>query len=278
MEQDRTSGASEIMRQIIEQLTSQPENLLPRCRKILTTYPSMGSLWRLANTAFLKGKEASFTTMREAEAGVIRQGHRVLKEGVTVLTYSRSSTVKEMLVRNGHRVELVLCSESRPLYEGRQLARELSRADIPVTLTTDVGLLEDMRKADLVLVGADALVDGVVVNKVGTGAVMREAAAVGLPVYVAAATHKAFPFVFIKEEPGGEVWASPPSGVRIKNVYFGTVSASKITAFITEKGVGGTAPVFHGDIAPEIEDIKNHLEKRDGYRLVEGGEAAKTQH
>jgi len=281
MGQDRTSGASEIMRQMMELLSGEPSELYPVCRDILATYPSMGSLWRLANTAFLEeDAEAAFQSLPEADARVIRQGRQVLTEEAVVLTYSRSSTVKEILAGNPEMVSRVLCGEGRPHGEGRRLARELSRAGIHVTLTTDAGLLEEIPEADLVLVGADALVDGAVVNKAGTGAVMRGATAVGLPVYVTAASHKAFPFVFIKEEPGGEVWDSPPPGVRIKNLYFGTASAAHVTAFVTERGRSRHAPLFGGEVAPEIEEIRDYLDRRDGYRLVEGDEAdtAKTKH
>ncbi|MDD3492531.1 MAG: hypothetical protein PHU95_02555 [Candidatus Thermoplasmatota archaeon] len=281
MQQDRTSGASEIMRQMREHLSGEPSQLRPVCRDILATYPSMGSLWRLANTVFLEeDAETAFRSLLEADARVIGQGHQVLTEEAVVLTYSRSSTVKEILAGNPEMVSRVLCGEGRPHGEGQRLARELSQAGIHVTLTTDVGLLEEIPEADLVLVGADALVDGAVVNKAGTGAVMRGATAVGLPVYVAATSHKAFPFVFIKEEPGGEVWDSPPPGVRIKNLYFGTASAADVTAFVTEEGRSHDAPVFRGKVAPDIKEIRDHLDGRDGYRLVGGGGAAtaKTKH
>ena len=168
MGQDRVSGAAEIERDVIDRLAAVHREALPDlCEKILSRYPAMGSLWFIANSFLLGGDKASraFKRVQQAGASIVNNAFSVLKDGMTVATYSRSSAVKDILVHNRRMICRVLCSESRPHFEGRRLAQELSHEGIPVTLTTDAGLFDQMITADLVLMGADAFVGTTIVNK-----------------------------------------------------------------------------------------------------------------
>ncbi|NIU84802.1 MAG: hypothetical protein GWN31_12955, partial [Candidatus Thorarchaeota archaeon] len=85
----------------------------------------------------------------------------------TVITHSHSSTVYLAL---SHRPDLrVIIPESRPLFEGRSLAKDLASHGLKVTLMVDAAMAAFAREADAALVGADSvLADGTIVNKIGT--------------------------------------------------------------------------------------------------------------
>lgn len=270
MERDKLSGAAEISGgQATRFLKALAEGTLQdTSREILRAYPSMASLWTMANLAFLHGEAAAsrYRSMEKAAGKVVQHGAALLEPGATVLTYSRSSTVKRILHEGADHIAGTICGEGRPNYEGRQLARELTGIDIAVRYATDAGGLLLVSEADVGLIGADALLSECVVNKTGSMALALAAEYHGVPLYVAASSYKCFPFVLVRRENPDEVWRDAPPGVTVENVYFETVPASLITGFITEHGVQDDIPCFEGRIADEIIQIKDELAEQ--YQLV----------
>ncbi|KAF8071226.1 SAD2 [Scenedesmus sp. PABB004] len=78
-------------------------------------------------------------------------------------------------------VSVVVC-EARPLCEGVSMARRLAAAGLAVTLITDAQAGAFMDEVDLVLLGADGVTPGGVVNKVGSRLLALAAKASGVPV------------------------------------------------------------------------------------------------
>ena len=271
MQQDRVSGASEIEQKIIEFISPYlgTEELFEKCRELLSTYPSMASLWNIANFAFLheEGAKRHFNEMIEAGKQVVYQGVHAVKKHVTVLTHSRSATLSKILLACADKGITVICSESRPGYEGRKLAGELSEGGIEVVITTDAELFSHVDEADMVMVGADAILTQCIVNKTGTSALALYAREKEREVYVVSSSYKAFPFVFLKEENGEEVWKEAPHRVTVVNRYFDVTPLSHITHFITENGISDAPPSFHFPVADEIQKIKKIISP--SYMLVE---------
>ena len=88
----------------------------------------------------------------------------------------------------GKRVK-VIADETRPLLQGARLTTyELMRDHIPVTLITDNMAAYVMSKGlvNLVIVGADRIVQDAVFNKIGTYGVAILAKEHGIPFYAAA--------------------------------------------------------------------------------------------
>ena len=262
MEQDRISGAAEIEVKVMEHIL-HAEDRFSTALQILQAYPSMGSIWNVVNNAFLYGEKAAerFDEMRRAQEKVVENASSIMKDGITIATYSRSSTVVRILKKCAGKKIKVICSESRPNMEGRRLAIELNGI-MDVVITTDAALLSLVEEADMILIGADAFTERGVVNKVGTAALAFHAKARDIPLYAAAPSSKAFPFVFIKEERGEEIWDDPPRGVRVRNVYFDFTPSHLITGFITEEGVIENKPEFSGRIAEEIRRIEKIFAER----------------
>ncbi len=273
MKQDRISGAAELERKAIDRMKRYigREALLEKCYSLLSTYPSMASIWNIANFAFLYGERAKkkFEDMTKSNEKVIENGVNAVENGSTILTYSRSSTVMKILKACRNKDIKVICSESRPKYEGRKLAMELSNEGIDVTLTTDATLAFMMDKADMLLMGADAILKDSIINKAGTAPLLAYANEESKEIFVAASSYKVFPFVFLKEENDREIWKNAPDGIKIKNFYFDVTDVIHISYFITENGISKSAPSFNFELANEILEIRNMLRANEKYNMVE---------
>ncbi|MFO8133829.1 MAG: hypothetical protein R6U10_07880, partial [Thermoplasmatota archaeon] len=145
MERDRLSGAAEIGSDLAARFLKALEEgaLYETCRDVLATYPSMASLWTMANLAFLHGEAAAsrYREMEQAGDDVVYHGMSLIEQDATVLTYSRSSTVMHILRDSAGKNVQAICGEGRPNFEGRRLAGELSSADVNVRFATDAGVL-----------------------------------------------------------------------------------------------------------------------------------------
>ena len=178
----------------------------------------------------------------ELEARGTRVAQRLAKdlpEGARILTLSSSSTVRTGLLEAGPRGISVVCLEGRPMNEGHALARTLAQAGIPVTLAVDAAGPTLVRDVDLVLIGADSLGDGGIVNKIGSLGLAREAAEQGTPVWVAADRSKwlppGFPQPVDDDRPAEEVWRGA-RGVAVWNRYFETLPAKLVDRVVSDTG------------------------------------------
>ncbi|XP_014771773.2 translation initiation factor eIF-2B subunit alpha [Octopus bimaculoides] len=112
-----------------------------------------------------------------------------LRDGMTILTHSRSRVVLQVLkeaARDKKRFN-VFVTESRPNESGRVLCNELKKANIPALLILDAAVSSVMPDVDLVLVGAESVVEsGGIINRIGTFNIALAAKAFNKPVYVVA--------------------------------------------------------------------------------------------
>ena len=88
-------------------------------------------------------------------------------------------------------VSLGATPEGRPDNTGSKVAKELLAAGIPVTLILDSGVGFFMEKVDMLLVGAEGVVEsGGIINYLGTFQAALVARSMNKPVYVAAESYK----------------------------------------------------------------------------------------
>lgn len=185
-------------------------------------------------------------TFREARRRIAEVGSRRILNGDVILTHCHSSTVMVILRKakeKGTDFHVVL-TETRPLYQGRRTARELSEAGIGATMIVDSAIRSFMREISKVLVGADAITsEGNVINKVGTSLIALAAQEARVPFYVASELLKFDPqtihgdYEVIEERPPQEVWANPPDGLMIRNPAFDVTRRDYIHGLICEEGV-----------------------------------------
>jgi len=160
----------------------------------------------------------------------------------------------------GKRIK-VIATETRPLLQGARLTVwELVKDGIPVTLITDnmVGYVMAKNLVNKVIVGADRiLLDGHVINKIGTYTIAVLAHKHNIPFYVAAPTstidpHTLIDKVVIEERHPDEVRTVlgrlyvTVKNVPVLNPAFDITPPELVTAIITEKGV--IRPPYHKNI------------------------------
>jgi ribose 1,5-bisphosphate isomerase len=163
-----------------------------------------------------------------------------------VLTHCHSSTVTNMLRKaklEGKSFEVV-CTESRPVFQGRITAKEMLDAGIKTTMIVDSAVRHFMNEVDFVVVGADAITsEGNVVNKIGTSMVALAAKEARTPFYVATELLKFDPATMlgdyekIEERSPKEVWSNPPPGLIIRNPAFDVTRREFIHGIICEEGI-----------------------------------------
>jgi len=110
---------------------------------------------------FRARQESSFAAMMRHASPLLE------RDGTTVLTISKSSSVTNAIcnaLERGINLHLIVC-ESRPLCEGLTAATVWAQKGAQVTVITDAQAAVFIPKADVVLVGADAVTEMTFTNK-----------------------------------------------------------------------------------------------------------------
>ena len=263
---DRQTGASGLARlggeallALLTEIGGSPE--LPRLlaeggRRLVAAQPTMAPLFHLANGALLAWEKThrpaaveeavrSFLAGLEESIGRVAAHAAATLEGEgVVLTHSHSRTVVEALClahRQGARL-YVLCTESRPLLEGREVASVLAAAGIPVTLLIDAaGPGAAIQEATAVWLGADSVAREGLYNKVGSYALALAAQEAGVPCYALADRSKFWPDgrrrrPAVADRDPLEVWEKIPAGTAVRNRYFDCTPLDWLGAAIAEDG------------------------------------------
>jgi len=196
----------------------------------------------------------------KADRAIGKNGAELIKDGDIVLThcnagelaaveYGMSLGVVRAAWEQGKKIE-VIADETRPLLQGARLtAYELQRDGIPVTLITDnmAGYVMSKGLVDLVIVGADRIVQDAVFNKIGTYSIAVLAKENNIPFYVAAPKstfdlkRKAADVTIEERKPeevthiGGVQIA--PTGVRVMNPAFDPTPLKYVSGIICETGI-----------------------------------------
>jgi translation initiation factor eIF-2B subunit delta len=275
---DRTTGAGELAKKGAEALSlfisdasgereAFLSGLIGTAKRMIECQPSMASFFYLANVVLLAAedqrdpkairratREATdnfLLHLRTAARKISEIGRKLIPRGGRILTHSYSATVLRTLVdasKSGQPFE-VICTESRPVCEGLQMARELTELGVKVQLQIDAAASYTMKDAALVLVGADCLTPLGLVNKVGTYGLALSAKEKGVPFYALCGTEKLLgakmveKFRILKKDPR-EVWAHPAPGVEVLNFYFDTTPLNDLTGIVTEEGTIPGSEIF----------------------------------
>ena len=173
-------------------------------------------------------------------------GSKRIQSSSRILTHCHSSTVTYLLERakkEGKKFE-VICTETRPLFQGRITAQELLDLGIKTTMIIDSAVRFFINKVDLVMVGADAITsEGNVINKIGTSLVALAANEARTPFYVVSELLKFDPstvhgdYEKIEERNPKEIWPDAPSKIEIRNPAFDITRRNFIHGIICEEGI-----------------------------------------
>jgi ribose 1,5-bisphosphate isomerase len=193
----------------------------------------------LAAEQFLKDLEDSKQKIAEI-------GARRIRNNSVILTHCHSSTVTYLLQRakqEGKTFE-VICTETRPVFQGRMTAKEMLKLGLKTTFIIDSAVRFFMNQVDLAIVGADAITsEGNVINKIGTSTVALVAHESRTPFYVVSELLKFDPATMygdyekIEERSPDEIWKDAPRNLLIRNPAFDVTRRDFIHGIICEEGI-----------------------------------------
>jgi ribose 1,5-bisphosphate isomerase len=222
-----------LMRNAIRLIINQVEkNTEKNIKKLVETVST-------ASQQFLRDLENSKERIAEI-------GSRRIRNDSTILTHCHSSTVTHLLkkAKQDGKVFQIICTETRPVFQGKITAREMLGLDVETTFIVDSAARFFMNQVDLVIVGADAITsEGNVINKIGTSTVALVAQEARTPFYVVSELLKFDPATMygdyekIEERDPSEIWKHPPRNLIIRNPAFDVTRRDFIHGIICEEGI-----------------------------------------
>ena len=237
----KIQGAENIALAALQAYSSSP--IQETINKLISARPTEPALRNALNFAKHKSVNQALEHFSLSKLQIAKLGSKLI-HGI-VFTHCHSSTVinilKEAKKQNKH--FQVFNTETRPLYQGRKTSHELEKAGIKVTMIIDSAAGDILDKipilpeANLMIIGADAVLQNSIVNKIGSRMFAELANKHKIPVYIATDSWKfTNRSVKIEERSFKEVWESAKN-IKIRNPAFETVPAKYITAIISELGI-----------------------------------------
>ena len=214
-------------------------------RKLLSLRPTEPLLANILKISDKISYQDLIKKLNSNQDEINKQVFKLIKKDNVIFTHCHSSSVVQALIyakKKGKKFE-VYNTETRPLYQGRKTLQELKKAKIKVTMFVDsaasIALTksQETKKADLFLLGADAILKKGVINKVGSGMFAQIAKSNKIPIYILGDSWKYFPKE-IKMETRNfkEVWKTSKN-IKIKNPAFELINKKLITKIISELGI-----------------------------------------
>jgi ribose 1,5-bisphosphate isomerase len=186
-------------------------------------------------------KNLAASKERIAEIGAKR-----IRDGSVIFTHCHSSTVTHLLAKakaDGKTFE-VICTETRPAFQGKITAKEMLALGVKTTFIVDSAARSFMNDVDLVVVGADAITsEGNVVNKIGSSTIAVLAHEARKPFYVVSELLKFDPATLygeyekIEERSRDEIWKEAPKELNVRNPAFDVTPRDLIHGIICEEGI-----------------------------------------
>lgn len=266
---DTNSGATELtikanealLSFIQENTTKNKEEFLdefiPVTKKIINSQLTMASIFNLCNKILIFLEKIQDRPLNEIKKELIHEaegfrsqierglkliaenGQKIIGEGDTILTISTSTTVAEIL-RNAHATGKnfrVIVLESRPYFEGKEMARFLGRCGLHCEVILDAAIGNFIKEVNCIIVGADRVAEEFFVNKIGSYLLALASKDNGIDFYVACEKIKFLPSNLqpVKDIP--EVVAEEWGNVRFITSTFEKIPNKFVTGFIQESGI-----------------------------------------
>jgi translation initiation factor 2B subunit (eIF-2B alpha/beta/delta family) len=279
---DNTSGSAELTKQAAETFiflvknisVSNPTKLVKLIKKtaqeLIYAQPIMASIINLSNNLLIgiygiknlnELKQVVHTNCEQfiqnlayTEKKIGELTTKIIKDDSIIITHSYSSTLLNTLIfakENGKKFK-VICTESRPINEGLQLAKKLGKKGINVKLVVDAAIFSYISGSDLILVGTDAVTNSGLVNKIGTLGLAIVSKQYNKTMYSLCSTDKIvsgnYPINIKRLKNSNEIIDKKLYNVIPENYYFDLTPLDYLSGIITEKGI--QSPI-------EIKDIIN---------------------
>jgi len=208
-------------------------------KKLLSLRPTEPLLKNILNYAQKNSVKKALNLLKENEKKIVKNGVKLIKNNSIIFTHCHSSTVINILKeakKQGKKFQ-VYNTETRPLFQGRKTALELNKARIKVINLVDSAAEFAIKKSNIMLIGADAILkNGSIINKIGSGLFAETSYNHNVPVYVAANSLKySNKDVKIEERNFKEIWNNKK--IRIYNPAFEIIDKKYVKGIISELGI-----------------------------------------
>ena len=191
-----------------------------------------------------------------ADEVIANKGNDKIVDGDIILTFAKSSIVQRTLAeafRRGKKFRVIVI-DSRPLFEGKNLARALADLGIEVQYTLTHGISHVIQHATKVFLGAHAMMSTGLYSRIGTAIVAMSAHEAKIPVIVCCESVKLTErvaldsFVYNEVAPAEELliqgnassplsnWEDVPN-LQILNLMYDLTPAEYVSMVITEYGI-----------------------------------------
>ncbi len=224
-------------------------SLIPKKRskkKLLSLRPTEPLLRNVLDRIEKQSYNEIMKHFKESQEKINKFTLKLIKNNDIIFTHCHSSTVNEALAyakKKGKKFE-VYATETRPLFQGRRTVRDLRKARIKVTLFVDSAAMvaltkkQGTKKVDKFFLGADALLQKGIINKIGSGMLAHIARENKIPLYIFASSWKfSSEKVKMEQRTFREIWKKSPSGANIKNPAFELVPRKDIKGIVSEFGI-----------------------------------------
>tara|TARA_Y100000034_G_scaffold130667_1_gene189637 strand:- start:2118 stop:3524 length:1407 start_codon:yes stop_codon:yes gene_type:complete len=246
----KIQGAVNVARKGLEAYSLKPNKT--SIKKLLSLRPTEPMLRNVLDYAErFSVRDAEKLVDRHFEK-ILFYGKKFIRSKRKIFTHCHSSSVVNVLKLK--KSLKVFNTETRPLFQGRKTAAELSKAGIDVVNIIDNAALVYIKQSGAVVLGADAILEnGNVINKIGSGMYAEIAYNHKKPVYIIADSLKfSERVVKIEHRIPEEVWDKELLNLKIDNPAFGVIKAKYITKIISDLGVLSVK-----DFLKEVKRIRN---------------------
>ena len=165
---------------------------------------------------------------------------KLISDSQIIFTHCHSNTLANALIeahKNGKKFSIIN-TETRPLYQGHITSKQLSKAGIKVTTSIDSAMLDEIKKSNLIMLGADAVTKKGVLNKIGSGLIAKLSSDYKKPLYIVTDSWKfSLKKIPIEKRPISEVWKHSPKKVFIENKAFELIPKKYISFIVSELGI-----------------------------------------
>ncbi len=174
---------------------------------------------------------------------ILKFGARLVMDQHTILTHS-SSRMVESILQEAKRLKKhfrVICTEGRPLFEGREMAKRLAKSGIKTKLIPDADLSRAAQEANFIITGTNRVTETSFINKTGTMTAAVVAREFNTPYYIALDTAKilpkrTYPAKFVSENEK-EILEKRVANLSADNFYFEEIPLAYVHKVICEAGV-----------------------------------------
>jgi ribose 1,5-bisphosphate isomerase len=217
-------------------------------KKLLSLRPTEPMLEKVLSLAEKKSNKEIIAHFDSAQNRINIHVLKLIKNNDKIFTHCHSTNVINSLIfakKSWAKFE-VYNTETRPLFQGRKTANELRKAGIKVTMFVDSASAIAIEKsgtndkihADKIFLGADALLNNGIINKIGSGMIAELASKHKIPVYIIADSWKySKKKIPIENRSLNEIWDKAPKSIKMQNPAFEFVPKRYITGIVTELGL-----------------------------------------